>query len=510
MDKYHISDMKNLSLWLKDGLKSQIPKLENDIVCDVCVVGAGIKGIMSAYKLNEAGFKVVLIDKQEPLNLATGNTTAKFTFQHSLIYSDIIRNYDLEKAKLYYDSQIEGLELVKTLIKKHNIDCDYKETSSIIYAEDEDAYNELLTEQSAYEKLNIPHEMVQDIPFNINAIGGLKVDSHFELNPVKYLDFLITYLMDQGVSVFKNTEAKTVEKEDKEIKIITGNYHAINCNNLVIATAYPFFGGNGFYYTRLEANRSYLLAFEIDKTSDDNVMMISNSSSPYSLRFSNTDGTNYLLVGGQGNKVGQSGSEMESNQKLLDFASSHFNVDQPAFKWSAQDYKSLDHIPYIGLLTSSYDKIFVATGFNKWGMSNGSFSSILLTDLIQSKHSKYESLFNPSRGDIRSNIGSFMKANLNVAKEMIKGKVLPDEINLEDIKNDEGGIIRYEGQRVAAYRDDKGDLFLSDSTCTHLGCELEYNDSDRSFDCPCHGSRFNYDGKVLEGAATSDLKKIKL
>ena len=103
-----------------------------------------------------------------------------------------------------------------------------------------------------------------------------------------------------------------------------------------------------------------------------------------------------------------------------------------------------------------------------------------------------------------------MKANLNVAKEMIKGKVLPDEINLEDIKNDEGGIIRYEGQRVAAYRDDKGDLFLSDSTCTHLGCELEYNDSDRSFDCPCHGSRFNYDGKVLEGAATSDLKKIKL
>lgn len=510
MEKQNVSNMKNLSLWLKDGLKSNIPVLNEDLQCDVCIIGAGITGIAVGYRLNEAGYKVVLIDKQEPLNLATGNTTAKFTFQHSLIYSDIIENYGEDKAKLYYQSQLKGMAYVRSLIEKHNIQCDFKETSAIVYAVTEEDREDLLKEKDAYKQLNIPHEIVTDLPFNIKGNIGLKVDSQFELNPVKYLDFLITYLMTQGVLVYKNTEAKNVEREDDDSIITTTSNNTIISNQLVIATAYPFFEGNGLYYTRLEAHRSYLLAFEIeeDKKYDD-IMMISHSSSSYSLRFSKTDGINYLLVGGQGNKVGQAISEMESNQRLVDFARSHFDVSEPVFKWSAQDYKPLDTIPYIGRLTSKFEDIYVATGFNKWGMSNGSFASILLTDLIRNKQSRYEELFNPSRGDVTGNIGEFVKANLNVAKEMIKGKVVQDEIELGDIKNDEGGIIKYDGQRVAAYRDDNGKLFLSDSTCTHLGCELEYNDSDRSFDCPCHGSRFNYDGKVLEGAATTDLKKIK-
>ena len=291
---------------------------------------------------------------------------------------------------------------------------------------------------------------------------------------------------------------------------VTKKRNIIRCKYLVVATAYPFFGGNGFFYTRLEAQRSYLLAFPIEKLIDDNYMMISNSDSPYSLRFSNTDGINYLIVGGQGHKVGQSDSEMDSNYRLILFAKRNFKVDSPAFRWSAQDYRSVDNIPYIGNITSKYENIFVATGFNKWGMSNGSFSSILITDLISGRESEYEELFSPSRGEVKDNMGSFMKANLNVAKELIKGKVLPDEIELDDIKNDEGGIIKYDGKRVAAYRHVSGELFLSDSTCTHLGCELEYNNAEKSFDCPCHGSRFNYDGKVIEGPAKDDLKKIDI
>jgi Rieske Fe-S protein len=200
---------------------------------------------------------------------------------------------------------------------------------------------------------------------------------------------------------------------------------------------------------------------------------------------------------------------MDSYQRLVDFAQTHFAVGDPAFRWSAQDYKAVDKIPYIGNLTSDEKNIFVATGFNKWGMSNGSFSSLLITDLITGTPSKYEALFNPSRGEVKTNLGSFIKTNTDVAKEFVKGKVLPDEIELADIKNDEGGIIKYNGKRVAAYRDHSGELFLRDSTCTHLGCELEYNNAERSFDCPCHGSRFNYDGKVIEGAAHTDLKTIE-
>lgn len=510
MDNLSIFEKEKLSLWLKDGLSTEISKLEEDLNCDVTIVGSGITGILTAYRLNELGYKVVLIDKYEPVHLSTGNTTAKFTFQHDLIYSEIIKNYDLEKAKLYYESQLDGLIFIRNLIKRHNISCDFKDTSSIIYAENQEKFKEILEEKSAYEKIGIPHEVIYDLPFNLDGVGGLKVDSQFELNPVKFLDFLLSYLVKQGVSIFKNTSAKDLVKDGDNIKVVTEDKNIITCRNLVISTGYPFFGANGYYYTRLEAHRSYLLAFPIDDTIDNHFMMISHSTSPYSLRFSQTDGLNYLLVGGQGHKVGQTQSEENSYKRLMNFAQKNFQVNQPSFRWSAQDYKSIDNIPYIGKLTSRYNNIFVATGFNKWGMSNGGLSSILVSDLISNKYSKYQELFSPSRGEIKDNIGKFIKSNFGVAKELIKGKILPDERDLDNIKNDEGGIIKYKGKRVAAYRDSSGELFLSDSTCTHLGCELEYNNAERSFDCPCHGSRFNYNGKVIEGAATTDLNKIDI
>lgn len=509
MDRSNIFEKKNVSLWLKDGLSSKLPTLEQDIDCDVCVVGAGITGITTAYSLHEAGFKVVLIDKQEPLNLATGNTSAKFTYQHDLIYSDIIKHHNLDKARLYYEAQVEGLAYVRALIDKHNIRCDFKETSAIIYAKTEEEFNELLEEKSAYEKLNIPHDIIYEIPLNIVGTGGLKVPFQFELNPVKYLDALLSYLLEQGVSIFKNTEAKTVVSEGDIIKVVTSDGKTISCKHLVIATAYPFFGGDGFYFTRLAASRFYMTAYPATDHYDDDVMIISNSDSPHSFRFSDTDGIKYILVGGEGHRVGTVDSQVNSYDLLASFAKTYFNVSEPAFKWSAQDYKTVDSIPYIGCLTSKYDNIFVATGFNEWGMSNGSFSALLIRDLIKGTESKYEDLFKPSRGEIKQNIGSFLKNNLEVAKQFVKGKVVSDEIALDDIKNDEGGIIKLHGKRVAAYRDEAGALFLSDSTCTHMGCELEYNNAERSFDCPCHGSRFSYDGKVIEGPAMTDLKKVE-
>ena len=510
MDILNIFQKEKLSLWLKDGLSSDITQLEEDLDCDVCIVGAGISGILTAYKLNELGYKVVLIDKDEPVHLSSGNTTAKFTFQHDIIYSKIIKIYDLELAKLYYESQLDSLIFIRNLIKRHNIPCDFKETSSIIYAENQEKFEELLEEKSAYEDIGIPHELIHDIPYGLSAIGGLKVNSQFELNPVKLLDYILSYLSKDGVSIFKNSTAKDLVRDGENIKVVTNDKYIIDCKNLVISTGYPFFGANGFYYTRLEALRSYLIAFPIEDIINDNFMMISNSDSAYSLRFSKTDGINYLLVGGQGHKVGQAKSEKDSYTNLINFAKKNFKVDEPTYRWSAQDYKSIDNIPYIGKLTSRYDNIFVATGFNKWGMSNGGLSSILISELIKNNTSKYEELFSPSRGEVKYNIGSFIKSNLDVAKELLKGKILQDEIDLNTIKNDQGGIIRYKGKRVAAYRDKCGELFLSDSTCTHLGCELEYNNAERSFDCPCHGSRFNFDGKVIEGAATTDLIKIEI
>ncbi|NLA53605.1 MAG: FAD-binding oxidoreductase, partial [Clostridiales bacterium] len=251
---------------------------------------------------------------------------------------------------------------------------------------------------------------------------GLKVPGQFELNPVKYLNFLISALQKDGMPIFQNTAAKTVEKEGDLVKVLTQDGHTVTCNHLVIATAYPFFEGGGMYFTRLEASRSYLTAFPITQAADDEYMMISSGEDTYSLRFSDTDGVKYLLVGGQGHKVGQADSEIDSYNRLILFARSHFEVDEPAFRWSAQDYKSLDSIPYIGRLTAKHHHIFTATGFNKWGMSNGSFAALLMTDLIRGKESKYEELFSPHGARSKRTSAVSSKPTLMWPKNLSKAK----------------------------------------------------------------------------------------
>lgn len=502
-----VFEKEKLSLWLKNGGMDNFDILKNDESCDALIVGAGIAGITTAYLLSKLGLNIILIDKSTPLNLTTGNTTAKFTFQHDITYSKIIKNYGIEEAKLYYEAQIEAMDFAEGLIVKNNIQCDFHKTYAMIYAETKSELKEITEEYEAYKELNIPCEIVEKLPYGIEGVGGLKVYDQFVVNPVKYLTFLLDEIQKRNVKIFKDANAVDTIVGENYTTVILESGNKITTKKLVVATGYPYFDAGGLFFTRLEPYRSYLAAFS-GATNEDG-MLITNSSSPYSMRFSNTDGINYLLVGGRGHKVGQEDSAIKSYEDLIAFAKKYFNLNKVDYRWSAQDYETLDKIPYIGHITSKYSDIYVATGFRKWGMTNGTFSAILLSSLINGRESKYEELFNPSRGEVRENLGKLMNVNLNVSKELIKGKVSKDEIKLEDIKNDEGGIIKYNGKRTGAYKDKQGKLYLVDSTCTHLGCELEYNNAERTFDCPCHGSRFTYEGKVIEGPAVLDLDIIE-
>lgn len=506
MENKSVFEKEKLSLWLKDGIINNYSDLSKDQSCDVLIVGAGITGLTTAYMLSKLGIDIIIIDKDTPLNLTTGNTTAKFTFQHGINYSLIIDSQGIEDAQLYYEAQLEAMTFVEDLIVKNNIQCDFNKTYSMIYAETKADFKEIKKEYKAYKKLNIPCELVEDIPYGLEGLGGLKVTDQFVLNPVKYCKFLLNELENRNVKIFQNTKAVDTIIEEEYIKVLTQSGNSIRTNKLVVATGYPYYDGGGLFFTRLEAYRSYLAAFP--GTNDKEGMFITNSSSPYSIRFSNTDGINYLLVGGKGHKVGQEDSAIKSYNDLVVFAKKHFDLEDISYRWSAQDYESLDKIPYIGNITEKKDNIYVATGYKKWGMTNGTFAGILLSSLITDGDSKYKELFQPSRGEVKENISTLLSANLNVAKELIKGKMANDELELDDIKNDSGAIIKYKGKRTGAYKDHNGKLYLVDSTCTHLGCELEYNNAERTFDCPCHGSRFNYEGKVIEGPALKNLRII--
>lgn len=506
MENIDVFEKEKLSLWLKDGIVNNFSTLSRDQTCDVLIVGAGITGITTAYMLSNLGMDIIIIDKDLPLNLTTGNTTAKFTFQHGVNYSKIIDSQGLENAKLYYEAQLEAMNFVENLIAENNIQCDFNKTYAMVYAETKSSFKEIKEEYKAYKKLDIPCELVEDIPYGLNGLGGLKVYDQFVLNPVKYCEFLLDELQHRNIKIFQNTNAVDTFIEKEYTKVLTESGNSIKTKKLVVSTGYPYYDAGGLFFTRLEAYRSYLAAFKGASFKDG--MFITNDSSPYSIRFSHTDGINYLLVGGRGHKVGQEDSAIKSYNDLVLFAKKYFNLEDVSYRWSAQDYESLDKIPYIGKITEKKEDIYVATGYKKWGMTNGTFAGILLASLIKDENSKYKELFNPSRGEVKENIGTLLGVNLNVAKELIKGKIANDESELEDIKNDSGAIIKYKGKRTGAYRDHKGKLYLVDSTCTHLGCEVEYNDAERTFDCPCHGSRFNYDGKVIEGPAVKDLKVI--
>jgi len=501
-----VFEKEKISLWLNDDIPHDFPILSQEESCGVCVIGAGITGITTAYLLSNMGIDVMLIDSHTPIRLTSGNTTAKFTFQHGLIYSKILKKYGTESARLYYEAEIQAMKIVEKLVKDLEIPCDFKNTYAMIYAENEEDFKEIREEYEAYQKLEIPGELVRELPLGLAGVGGLRVENQFDLHPVKYLSFLLEKLKERKVRIYQQTKAVDITESGESTLIITEGGHTIQCQKAVIATGYPFFDGNGFYFARLAAYRAYLMAIPRPSDGNTDAMLISNSSSPHTMRFIRTNGIDYLIIGGSGHKVGQESSAMDSYLKIIDFARENFHVDDVAFRWSAQDYESLDGIPYIGALTSKHPNILVATGFRKWGMTNGTLSAYLLTQNIAGKITRFDELFKPSRGEVKESLGQVMKENLNVAKELFKGKFTPTHTSLEELGNDEGGIIRHHGKRTGAYRDKKGKLFLFDSTCTHLGCELEYNNAEKSFDCPCHGSRFDHEGQVIEGPALKELK----
>lgn len=495
------------SLWLDTKTSHSFPEVSEHEECDVLVVGGGITGITAAYLLAKENVDVILIDAHKFMNLTSGNTTAKVTFQHNLTYRHILDKYDLNTARLYYEAQIEGMSFVEKMVKEHEISCDFRKAYAMIYAHDEEDMKNLHREYEAYEKIGIVGRMIDHVPFDLPGVGGLRVEDQIEFNPVKYLSHLLTDLKEMGVRMFEHSRAVDLEQEEGKSRVKTDNGKTIRANRVVVATGYPFYDGSGQYFTRLAPYRSYLVSFPVEKAED--AMLITASEPGYSIRFTETDGQKYLLIGGGGHKVGQEESAHDSYLKLISFAGNYFGVSEPSHRWSAQDYESLDQIPYIGRISSKVEGVYVATGFRKWGMTNGTFAAILLTDTLMGRKSKYKDIFIPNRGEFRESLGKAVKENLNVAKEMIMGKVVSKKKDLNEIGLEEGGIIRHHGKRSGAYRDSSGSLYIVDATCTHLGCELMYNDAEHTYDCPCHGSRFRHDGTIIEGPATKPLKKLQ-
>ncbi|WP_246031574.1 FAD-dependent oxidoreductase [Salibacterium salarium] len=478
--------------------------LENDESADVVIVGGGITGITAAYLLSKEGKEVVLLEANNLLNGTTGHTTAKITAQHGLIYDEFIQHLGKTKARLYYESQSEALEFIKQTINEKQLKSDLQTEHAILYATTKEYAVKLEKEYEAYKALHIDGELVDDIPFPIDVHNALSMKNQAQFHPLHYLKHLIQEVLDNGGRIYEKTTAVNVENSDATV--VTRNDKRVTCNNVLVCSHFPFYEGMGFYSTRMHADRSYAIAAKTNTTYPGG-MYLSVDQPSRSLRSATMNGEEIVIVGGESHKTGQGKDTLEHYKALQDYTEDLFENPDILYRWSAQDLITLDKLPYIGEITSTQPNVLIATGFRKWGMTNGTAAALLMRDIVMGNDNPYKRLYTPSRFYADPSLKNFLMENADVASHLIKGKLETPSTSIKNISHDEAALFKTNGQRKGAYKDNEGNVFVVDTTCTHMGCEVEWNHGDRTWDCPCHGSRFSYKGEVIEGPAEKPLQQ---
>jgi len=488
---------RNPSLWVRTTEPSPFPALAGDRTVDVAVVGAGIAGLAVARMLAATGATVVVIDAGPVCAGVTGYTTAKVTSLHTLKYASLRSSFGVERTAAYAAANQAAVAAVQDLAATDSIDCDLEEAAAFTYTLDDGQAGSIEQEVDAAQDAGLTASFVVDteLPYEVSA--AIRVGEQAQLHPRKFCLGLADAIIAAGGSVHGHTRALDLDGGH----VVHTDGGTITADAVIVATHIPFVDAGG-YFGRMEPKRSYVVAA---KARGERVrgMYISADEPSRSIR-STPDG--WLILGGEGHKVGHDDDTTQRYAALEGWAGEHFDTEPIEHRWSAQDYAPADGLPFVGRLPS-HDGAFVATGFGKWGMSNGVASAIILTDLVQGRHNPWAETFDSTRIAPKQSAKDVLTANVDVAKRFVGDRVagLRGTGDAEQLEPGTGGIRNLGGETVAAFRDDEGALHAVSSTCTHLGCRVAFNTAERSWDCPCHGSRFDVDGHVLQGPATKDL-----
>ncbi len=429
------------SLWKNTEKMPSFPKLDGDAKTDVLIVGGGMAGILTAFMLEKAGVDYLLIEQNEICGGITGNTTAKITSQHGLIYSKLLRTYGSEYARLYWQSNEEAIELYRSFCR--DIPCDFEEKSNYIYALG--SGEKIILEMNALNSLGIPADYVKETELPFAVSGAVKFKNQAQFNPLKFAAGIA-----QGLNIRENTKVTEFGKG-----IVETESGTVSAKNIIIATHFPIINKHGAFFMKMHQSRSYVAAFENAQSVDG--MYLDEADGGFSFR----NYGNLLLIGGGSHRTGK---PSDGWKPIEEFARKYYHGSEIKYRWAAQDCMTLDGSAYIGRYAKDSDGLYVATGFNKWGMTQSMAAARILCDMITKKKNPYEEIYYPSRSVLH--------------KQLFKNIV------------ESGANI----------------LTFSRPRCPHLGCALKWNKHERSWDCPCHGSRFSEDGKLLDNPSTENKK----
>jgi glycine/D-amino acid oxidase-like deaminating enzyme/nitrite reductase/ring-hydroxylating ferredoxin subunit len=495
---------KHISYWIDSTPAANFPSLSENLLVDVVIVGAGIAGITAATLLKRAGKTVAVIESKQISTGVSGHTTAKVTSLHQLIYADLIKNHGEEKARTYAQCNQAAIEFVAKTVVESQIDCDFSRQSAYTFAETEDNLKDIEKEVEAALKLGLPVSFVRETSLPFPVAGAVKFDNQAQFHPRKYLLHLIKQIPGDGSYVLENTRVLKVE-EDTFCKAITDK-GVIQAEDAIVATNIPI-TDEGLFFAKTYPKRSYIIGARITANEAPQGMYIGSGEKYYSIRTTPDKDGLLLLVGGGGHKVGAVENTEDKYLDLENYTRSRFAVESIDYRWSTQDFVSHDKIPYVGKLTPLSKHTYVATGFSLWGMTQGTLSGMILADSILGIKNAAADLYDATRATpFLSPQG--IKQNLEVGTHWIGDRLKGLGKTVDDVIIGEGQLVTIDGEKVAAYRDEAGEIHAVSAICPHLGCVVAWNSGEKSWDCPCHGSRFSCKGEVLHGPTVKDLKKL--
>ena len=496
------------SLWLEENQIKEFPKLEKDEKADICIIGAGIFGISTAYYLSQNGYNVILIERNKIASKVTGHTTAKITSQHGLIYHYLLNQYGIDFAKKYFNANQGAITEIERIIQENNIECDFEQQNSYVYTTDKTELEKIQEEIEALDRINPDAKLVNKSQLPFSIIKGIEFKNQAQFNPIKYIQGLVRKLEENKVRIFENTTCFDIKQDNEEYICYTEN-NTIKSKYVVIATHYPFINIPGMYFAKMYQSSSYVIGVDT-KTELFSGMYINIQSPIYSFRTAVDNGKKILLLGGLDHKTGENITYQDSYGKLEQKAKQWYPNLEVKYRWSTRDCITLDKIPYIGEFSNVLPNIFVGTGFNKWGMTSSNVAARIITDKIAGKENEYSEVFEATRLNPIVNKDEVKNMVVQTTKSLVVDKLKKEENSIDDIKNETGGIIEKNGEKIGIYKDIEGKIHAVKPICTHLGCLLNWNAADKTWDCPCHASRFDYTGKNIYNPALKNLEKFNL